>query len=162
MRKLLLFLLLIYTIGVNAQDCSEIEYSYDKFTNKKEYYTPMFDPESYPLKTYGLVCHKYITKGVSSYYLYANIKYSNPHHDLKGSTFILSNGSRIVRSSIKVECSYSVNDFLFSVMFKLTPEEISLLRKHEITDYKLGFLKEEDIEYSQKLNFYVNCLSSKK
>lgn len=158
------FLLKYYDPNPPIQNiCDDIEERYDKFTFTKTFNTPYRDWEDYSSRSYPIVFHKLITKGVPTYYLslYApglSLTYGN------GAVIILKSGKRINKPYAKIDVDVDFSDYLpysYSVWIQLTAAEIEIFKNNSITDFTLYIHDVTDIDGVPYMK-YFRCLSSKK
>lgn len=157
MKKLTLLLITIFVLTQFSfsQDlktekyCKKIEVEVDKFTGETKYTTPLLQQISFI---------KYIDSSDTVVYMSISTIGSTPATG-EGVIILLENGEKITKNT---ETDVSVNynaQFEHSAFFRLTREDIELLKEHNITDTRL-YIFDMEIRNPIQYRAYMICLDS--
>lgn len=144
------FIILLFALFIKQDAFSQVDscdgtisFRFDKFENKYTLETKFSDEKTFDV--FPIVFSKVIGSGKTSYYVYLSTDRSSPDYSLKGVTILLSNGKRITRPVLKVDCEYmnSSSEWSFSAFFELSQTELNLLCSTYITDFRLGYIDVE-------------------
>jgi len=127
--------------------CSKIDVQKDKFTNKTTQYSPLLEPVSFvkeggmfmSLTTYG----------------------GTPVVDGTGAVILLTNGQKI-NKKVKIDVNVdSSGKYKYTAFFPLTQNDISLLTKHAIDDFKLYIFENARLLNGDAYKEYLKCMIKK-
>lgn len=128
--------------------CKDIYVEDDKFEGKRIFRSPILEPVSF---------EKYIEKEKTAYYLSLSTIGATPSHG-QGVIILLENGEKIIKSTLETDVSVNSDaKFEHTAFIPLTQSDITKLKTHRITDFKLYIHEEHDIN-GHKYRDYLKCL----
>ena len=154
---LLVSCLLSFLIQLSAQtDSADCVYAYcktDKFTGETNCFSKIYDGISFMKQKRGKKETIYINVSVFGYSLTV---------DAKGAWIMLSNGKIISRPNAKVDIDVtsSGSGYNYRAFFKLSKNEIELLKGLEITDVKV-YIFDNSTDYADQVLESLSCLLKK-
>ena len=130
--------------------CKKIKVEVDKFNGEVKYSTPILKQISFL---------KFVENGESTTYMRISTIGSTASTG-EGVTLLLENGEKITKN---IETDVRVNSnaqFEHSAFFRLTKDDIVLLKKHNITDTRLYIF---DMKINKPIQYraYITCLDNK-
>jgi hypothetical protein len=167
MKKLIFLLLLVPGIASaqKAATCEQIDYEFDKFTNKKTFLTPYeADTKSPTMTTSQMDFIKVITSKVPQpvYFLDLRTVTESTLKDIKGVILLLKNGNKINKpnATIKVQL-YGEFKSVRSAFLTLTSSDLEQLKLSPITGFRL-YDSDQAVSDPQAYLIWLNCLLTKK
>lgn len=154
MKHIVYTILIILPTLLKAQDCTDINREYDQFDEEVKINSSLNLPVQF---------YKHIKKGRAIYYMCLESRSPYLSTENKGAIILLENGTKINKPSIKIDTRYSSGDFVYSIFFQMTPQDIVTYRKNKIKGFKLYIFDEIlDAEIQTRILDAINCVVAKK
>ena len=136
--------------------CNKLESKKDDFTGE----TKIQNPISLTTKEY---IYKNINQSDTSYYLsFETTGVGEPIVDGKGVIILFENGSKLEKPNEVIDVKVGQKDYVYSCFIRLTKQDLELLRKNNISKYRLYIFDAKLSQYeSIRLQNYIDCIISK-
>jgi hypothetical protein len=139
--------------------CSQIEKYIDEFTGEIKFSSPMFDNHNF-LST---SVEKVINNAKTQYFLSLTTHGSTAVVNGTGATILFTDGTKLIKSTAKVDVNVTSDGFDYSVFMSLTPSDLALLKTKKIKKFRL-YIFDEDVKSieSERFKVYMNCIVNAK
>lgn len=133
--------------------CNKLESKKDDFTGE----TKIQNPISLTTKEY---IYKNINQSDTTYYLsFETTGVGEPIVDGKGVIILFENGSKLEKPNEEIDVKVGQKDYVYSCFIKLTKQDLDLLRKNNISKYRLYIFDAKLSQYeSIRLQNYIDCI----
>ncbi len=153
MKKLLVFVSILFFKFGFSQDCPGVRKEIDKFQNTTSY---IADPVHFATFI------KKINGKDTAYILSMHTKGTTANVGKKGLYIIFSDGKRIDRPETVIELTLGEGAYYYYATIKLTKAELEILRTSFITDWRLYIYDGIAlVDYSKGLTESVQCILTK-
>jgi len=105
------------------------------------------------IKFDGAMLHKYIRKGVTTYYLNLEAEGSTVNYSTRGVIVLFTDGTKWIKPTEKVSLNYR-SGFHYSSFIRLTPADVELFSKKFIKGYKL-YIYDSKLDISDAEEFVM-------
>jgi hypothetical protein len=105
------------------------------------------------IKFDGAMLHKYIRKGVTTYYLNLEAEGSTVNYSTSGVIVLFTDGTKWIKPSQKVSLNYR-SGFHYSSFIRLTPADVEIFSKKFIKGYKL-YIYDSKLDISEAEEFVM-------
>ena len=147
----------MFSVLLPKDPCKWITKEKDKFSDEITYTSPIGSFSGIePVRIMRVV-----EDSLDFTYLSLSVNGEIIEYDGKGVTILLDNGDKMSWDDTKIDIDYDVDNYNYeySCFISLNREEIELLKKHNITDYKLYiFEKRISSKKGKKYRSYIECI----